>query len=63
MIKFVATIITFCLMIGVGDSLVRMTYAMATGAKNAFLHDQLSYSAFTKALINAKPRKPADHSD
>lgn len=58
MIKFIASIITFCLMIGVGDTLVRMTYSMATGAKNAFLHDQISYAAFTRALVDAKPRHP-----
>lgn len=63
MIKFVGSIITFCLLVGVGDSLARMTYSMASGAKHAFLHDQMIYQAFTKAMINAKPRKPAGHSD
>lgn len=57
MIKFIASIITFCLMIGVGDTLVRMTYSMATGARHAFLHDQMSYAVFTRALLEAKPRK------
>jgi hypothetical protein len=33
-----------------------MNYQMATKAEHAFLHDQVSYAAFTQAMINAKPR-------
>jgi hypothetical protein len=56
MIRFIFTVVSFCLMIGIGEVLVKMTYRMATRAEHAFLHDQISYEKFTKAMIEAKPR-------
>lgn len=50
MIKFIAGIITFCLLVGIGDTFFRMTYKMATGAKDAFQNDQIKFSAFTHEL-------------
>ena len=34
-------------------------FLMAQSAASAMRHDQLSYAKFTKAMVNAKPRKPA----
>jgi hypothetical protein len=56
MIRFIFAVVSFCLMIGIGEVLVKMTYRMATRAEHAFQHDQISYEQFTKAMIEAKPR-------
>jgi len=45
--------------VGVGDAFVRLTLRMAGAAVHAHQHDQLSYSEFTRAMLNAKPRKPS----
>ncbi len=55
--KLVCWIISFCLLLGVGDALVTMTLKMAGLAAYAHQHDQMSYSDFTRSLLNAKPRK------
>lgn len=59
MLRFIYWILSLCLLIGVGDALVRVTIKMAGAAVHAHRHDQLSYSAFTKAMLEAKPRRPA----
>ena len=56
MIQFVCKIITFCLAVGVAESLVRLTYIIATNAERAQKFDQISYAKFNKALWEAKPR-------
>jgi hypothetical protein len=56
MIRFIFFILSFCLFIGVGDALVRLTLRMGRAAVHAHQYDQLSYSKFTHALLNAKPR-------
>ncbi len=50
MIKFISWVISLSLAVGVGDAYVRLTYRMATSAKNAFQQEQLSYSKFNRAL-------------
>lgn len=59
MIRFIAGIITFCLMIGIGDTFFQLTYKMADDAKDAFQNHQLKYSAFTRELTKpaAKNKK------
>jgi hypothetical protein len=56
MIRFVCFILSFCLALGIGDALVRLTLEMCRAAVHAHQHDQLSYSQFTHALLSAKPR-------
>ncbi len=56
MIRFVCFILSFCLAIGIGDALIRLTLKMCRAAVHAHQHDQLSYAKFTHALLSAKPR-------
>lgn len=60
MIRFVCAILWFCLAVGVGDALVRMTLEMCRAAIHAHQHDQLSYSKFTRLLtapVQSRPEK------
>jgi len=57
MLRIIYWILSFCLLIGVGGALVRLTLEMAGAAVEAHRH-QMSYSAFTKAMTGAKPRRP-----
>lgn len=59
MIRFISATIAFCLAVGAADALVRLTYQMATNAEHAHRFDQLSYSAFNKALWEGKQQKPS----
>lgn len=61
MIRIIFGIISLCLLVGIGEVAVRMTYRMATHAKHAFKRDQISYEKFTKAMIEAKPRTVSDN--
>lgn len=45
-------VLSACLMIGVGSALIERTYEMAKAAVHAHQHDQMSYSKFTKTLLN-----------
>ncbi len=58
MLRLIYWILSLCLFIGVGDALVRLTLRMAGAAVHAHQHDQMSYSAFTRAMLNARPRQP-----
>lgn len=58
MLRLIYWILSLCLFIGVGDAFVRLTLRMAGAAVHAHQHDQLSYAAFTRAMLNAKPRQP-----
>lgn len=58
MLRLIYWILSLCLFIGVGDAFVRLTLRMAGAAVHAHQHDQLSYSRFTRAMLNAKPRQP-----
>ena len=59
MLRLIYWILSFCLFIGIGDALVRLTLEMGRAAVHAHQHDQMSYSKFTKAMLVAQPRKPA----
>ena len=59
MFRLIYWILSFCLFVGVGDAFVRLTLRMAGAAVHAHRHDQLSYSEFTRAMLNAKPRQPS----
>ena len=56
MARFLFWIFTVALAIGFGPKLVTVTAAMAKSAIHAHQHDQMSYSRFTKKLLNARPR-------
>ena len=56
MIRFVCWVLSLGLAIGFGPQLVTVTVTMANAAIRAHQEDQMSYSKFTKALLNAKPR-------
>jgi len=58
MVRLIYWVLSLCLAIGVGDALVRLTLEMGKAAMHAHQHDQMSYSAFTRAMLNAKPRQP-----
>ena len=58
MLRLIYWILSLCLFVGVGDAFVRLTLRMAGAAVHAHQHDQMSYSAFTKAMLGAKPRQP-----
>jgi hypothetical protein len=60
MLRLIYWILSLCLLIGVGDAFVRLTLQMAGAAVYAHQH-QLSYAAFTRAMLNAKPRQPQRH--
>lgn len=57
--RIVQWIISTCLMIGVGSALAEQTYEMAKAAVHAHQQDQMSYSKFTKAMLNGESRKPS----
>lgn len=56
MTRFIFWAFTIGLTIGYGPKLLTVTVAMAKSAIHAHQHDQMSYSIFTKKLLNAKPR-------
>ena len=58
MVRLIYWVLSLCLAIGVGDALVRLTLEMGKAAMHAHQHDQMSYAAFTRAMLNAKPRQP-----
>jgi len=59
MSRILSFIIKIALVLGAAEVMVKETYRMANQAQNAFQHDQISYSAFTKTMLEAKPRKPS----
>ncbi len=61
MLRLIYWILSLCLFVGVGDAMVHLTLRMAGAAAHAHQHDQLSYAAFTRAMLNAKPRQPLQH--
>ncbi len=61
MTRFILWAFTIGLSIGYGPKLLTVTTAMAKSAIHAHQHDQMSYSKFTKKLLNVKPRTA--HSD
>jgi len=58
MARFIFWAFTVDLTIGFGPKLLTATAAMAKSAIHAHQHDQMSYSKFTKKLLNAKPKAP-----
>lgn len=53
--RLIQWIISACLTIGVGSALVKQTYEMAKAAVQAHKNDQMSYSKFTRAMLEARP--------
>ena len=60
MVRFIFWALALGLTVGFGPSLGRLTLEMAKVAVRAHQQDQMSYSKFTKALLNAKPRASPD---
>lgn len=63
MFRFIQWILSFCLAIGAGDAFVRLTLEMCQAAVRAHQNSQMSYANFTRAMVNAKPRRPHHESD
>ncbi len=61
MTRFIFWAFTVGLAIGYGPKFFTAMLTMAKSAIHAHQHDQMSYSKFTKKLLNAKPR--ASHTD
>ncbi len=59
--RFIRWMIIVALTIGFGPKLLTVTAAMAKSAIHAHQHDQMSYSRFTRKLLNARPGP--SHSD
>lgn len=57
MFRLIQWILSWALAIGIGSAFVERTYDLANAAVNAHQNDQISYSKFTRALIEAKPRQ------
>ena len=57
MIRLIFWILSLCVAVGVADAFVRLTLDMAKSAVHAHQHDQLKYSDFTRAMLDAKPRR------
>lgn len=51
--RFMQWILGIALSIGMGSALLSQTYELAKAAVSAHQHDQMSYSKFTRALLNA----------
>ncbi len=60
--RFINWIISLSLAIGVGSALAEQTYKVAKAAVHAHKHDQMSYSKFTRAMTEAKPRQKINQS-
>jgi hypothetical protein len=56
-IKFIWWVLGVVFTLGLADSFAHLTYQMATAASNAHIHDQISYSAYTRLLWS----QPAHH--
>ena len=56
MVRLIYWIISFCLLLGVGDALVGVTRDMLSASVHAHQHDQLSYAKFTRLLLGAKAK-------
>ena len=54
-IKFLWWVLGVVFTLGLADSFARLTYKMATAAADAHMHDQISYSAYTR-LLWSKPK-------
>lgn len=59
MLRLIQFILSICLMVGIGDAMVRLTLAMCRAAIHAHQHDQMSYSKFTRALVGPQRHSPA----
>ncbi len=59
MFKLIATILGLGLTLGIGGSVYDSLQKAATSARHAYQIDQISYAKFTKAMTEAKPRRPA----
>jgi len=59
MFKLIAAFLGISLTVGIGGSIYDMTRQAAVSAKHAYQFDQISYAKFTKAMTEAKPRRPA----
>lgn len=57
MVNFIQWVLGLALTIGIGSALVECTYELAKAAAKAHQHDQMSYSKFTRALVDSKPRQ------
>jgi hypothetical protein len=58
MIKLLTAFVGLILTVCIGGSIYDMTRHMAASAKHAYQFDQISYAKFTKAMTEAKPRRP-----
>ena len=62
MIALIRWILGFALSLGFGAALVEHTYRMADAAIHAHKYDQMSYSIFTRAMTEGKPRQKTNQS-
>ena len=58
MFRIIQWVLSICLAIGAGDAFVRLTLEMCQAAVHAHQNRQMSYAKFTRAMVNAKPRRP-----
>lgn len=59
MFNLIAVFLGLSLTIGIGGSIYDRMTRTAVSAKRAYQFDQISYSKFTKAMTDAKPRRPS----
>jgi hypothetical protein len=59
-IRFLVWVLGIAFTIGIGDAFVHLTYEMAKAAADAHVHDQISYSKYTKLLWSKSNAKNKD---